>query len=371
MNGRHSRQPTHDGVADGSPKTVIFDAVAVAHGSAAVVGEHLVRAWAETFPDSVRVLVSSGHDEPFPVPAGVKIVSVRSFPGPVGGLWGRSGAITRACLDLGADVLISLVTASALAGAPCRRAVIVHDLRHEILPGQFSLGRRMLRRVSYGISFRRADVLLCNSRRTRGDVLRHRPSLSTKAVVVPFGGDHVERWPVPTTSSKYAIAFGSFANKNVEAVIRAWAHIAAQAGTPSLRVVGIAESARPRLNQLVSALGMQESVSLEPWLDDARFCAAFAAASVIVFPSAFEGFGLPALEALWLKIPLVISADPALVELCGDHAVTLPSVEPDAIAAGVLLALKRTDAELEEGARRVRDRSWRRTAEAIRDAVLV
>ncbi|NHA01524.1 glycosyltransferase family 4 protein [Nocardioides sp. W3-2-3] len=57
--------------------------------------------------------------------------------------------------------------------------------------------------------------------------------------------------------------------------------------------------------------------SLMPWLDDDAFQRCFAGAGLIVFPSDFEGFGLPAAEALRLGIPLVVSADEALAEVTG------------------------------------------------------
>src|SRR5436305_1690780 len=84
---------------------------------------------------------------------------------------------------------------------------------------------------------------------------------------------------------------------------------------------GRSRSARPAAEQIVAKRGITASVELLPWLSDAEFESNFAGAALILFPSDVEGFGLPAIEAMLLGIPVVVSDDPALVEVTGGHAV--------------------------------------------------
>ena len=125
------------------------------------------------------------------------------------------------------------------------------------------------------------------------------------------------------TDRPYALAFGHFGNKNADAVIAGWAEFCHRA-TPSwvLRLVGMGSADRAAAAEQVERLGIADRVELMPWLDDDAFQACFAGAGLVIFPSDFEGFGLPAVEAMRLGIPLVVSDDPALAEVTGGHAVT-------------------------------------------------
>ena len=67
---------------------------------------------------------------------------------------------------------------------PCPRAIIALDLRHEARPQQFTAGRRLLRRVSYGIGYHQADAIACISQRTSDDLLAAHPFLRSRRVTV-------------------------------------------------------------------------------------------------------------------------------------------------------------------------------------------
>jgi glycosyltransferase involved in cell wall biosynthesis len=345
---------------------VVFDAFSVRRGTTAIVLENMLAGWTQ-LPVDDELVVLAGPASQFTAPPGVRVEVVGPPAG--GSLWLRSFGVRRGCRDLGADVLVSLVTASALLGAPCPRAAVVYDLRHELRPHQFSRRRRLARRLSYAWTFRTADALCCISRRTRDDLVRTRPRLAGKAVVAALGGDHAARWSAPKPPERrYALAFGHFANKNADAVIEAWA--CRTDGELVLRLVGMSAADRAAAARRVAELGIEDRVELMPWLDDEQFRGCFAAASLIVFPSDFEGFGLPAAEAMWLGIPLVVSADPALAEVTGGHAVVARDLAPAALAAAMQQALDTGEEQLAAARRQAEKFQWRFTAEAVRSALL-
>ena len=348
---------------------VAFDAVAVKPGSAAIALENLLRGWIDLDAGD-RLTVLCADEPPFAPPAGVAVerVSVPAL-GTAGALWLRSVGVRRAAGRLSADGLVSAITASALLGAPCPHGVILHDLRHEHRPEQFSRSRRLARRLSYGWSFRVADAVYCVSQRTRDDLLQGRPGLATKAVVSRNGADHVDAWPArtPEASAPYALAFGQFANKNVSAVLDAWALFCEEDEQLILRLVGMSNADREEATRRVAELGIAERVELMPWLDEADFARCFTGAALVVFPSDFEGFGLPAVEALRLRIPLVVSNDPALREVTGGHAAVVRDVQPESLVTAIREALARTPEELAAGRAHTDQFRWRSMASTIRD----
>lgn len=347
-----------------------MDAVAVRPGSGAVVIGGVIAGWSAVAPeDEIVVLTADAPD--FPLPAAVIAESIVSRRAPVAArLWAQSVGVRRACRRHGADALLSAVTASAFLGADCPRGAIVHDLRHELRPGQFSVPRRLARRLLYGLTFRRADALFCNSERTRADLLARRPRLRGKAHVALLGADHATGWRPPAEPARqYVLALGHFANKNVDGVLEGWRLYAAAHPGPTLRICGLGEAARAAAASLVLELGLTGRVELLPWLADREFESLFAGAAAMLFPSDFEGFGLPALEAMLLGVPVVVSADPALLEVTGGHAVVAEDGGAEALAMALERALALTPDQLTAAAAHARGFTWERCARAIRDVL--
>lgn len=348
---------------------VVFDAFSVRAGSSAVILEGLLRGWREAAPEDRLTLVTSSRPQ-FAVADGVDLLLVDTpFGGRAGNLWNRSAGIRRLTRTLGADALVSGVTASAFFGAHCPRGVILTDLRHEVRPDQFSRKRRLVRDVSYAWSFRTADAIFCISERTRDDLVRTHPKAAGTAVAARLGADHVDLWPIPPAQrGRYALAFGHFANKNVDAVLDAWAAFVARpdAGEWTLRLIGMGRADREAAQERVERLGLADRIELMPWLDDEEFVRVFAGAGLVIFPSEFEGFGLPPVEAMRLGIPVVISSDPALVEMAAGHAEVATDLAPRPLAESLAAAIARTPEQLAAARTHTDSLSWRAMAETVR-----
>lgn len=348
---------------------VLFDAFAVRPGSAAVILEGLIAGWQQAFPDD-RLTVVSAQQPCFAVPAGVRVeLLAPPVGGKAGSLWERTLGVRRAARRLGADAVVSGVTASALLGARCPHGVVLTDLRHELRPDQFGRGRRAARRLSYAWSFARTDGIFCISDRTRDDLLRGHRRTAERAVTTLLGADHVDGWkPAAGRAGEapYALAFGHFGNKNVDKVLAAWTEFCADDERWTLRLVGMGASDRSAATEEVARLGLTGRVELMPWLDDATFAATFAGAGLIVFPSDFEGFGLPVVEGMRLGIPVVISADPALVEVSGGHAEIAEDLAPAPLAASMRAAIARTPEQGAAAAAYTDRFSWSGMARTVR-----
>jgi glycosyltransferase involved in cell wall biosynthesis len=258
-----------------------------------------------------------------------------------------------------------------MAPLPCPRAIIALDLRHEARPRQFTAGRRLLRRVSYGIGYHQADAIVCISQRTCDDLLAAHPFLRSRPVSVALlGVDHVLNWPPPHRDGPgYALAFGQWMNKNVDLVLDAWAILHSAAEAMPLVVVGLSSEARVAVEAGAAARGIGDLVTLRPWLDDHEFQQQFTSASLVVFPSDYEGFGLPAVEAMRLGIPVVVTPDPALLEVTDGLATVMDGWDAPALARAVPLARQTGAPELRAGVAHASTFTWQRTARDVRAAL--
>lgn len=360
---------------------LVVDAVVVRSGSSAIVIEHLLRGWTEAAPDD-RVTVLVDEEGPaFAVPDGYPVITVRApLGGPAGAAWLRSFGVRRAARALRPDAVLAAVPATGLVGYGGPRGLILYDLRHELRPHQFSAKTRLSRRLSWGWTMRRADGIYTISERTLTDLQDRHPRVARHGVAAQLGADHVDTWPAVagrlddgsprSAGAPYALAFGHFANKNADAVLEGWAQFCRTDDRWRLRLVGMGSADRAAATDRVATLGVADRVELMPWLDDDAFQDVFADAGLVIFPSDFEGFGLPAIEAMRLGIPVVVSDDPALAEVTGGHAAVASSTSPADLAAAIAEALAFTPEQLDAGRRFTDGFSWRQTATVVRESLL-
>jgi glycosyltransferase involved in cell wall biosynthesis len=349
---------------------IVIDGLPIRTGSIAVVTEQLLCAWPSDVADELHLVI--GTDSGIVAPPNVVVHEIdlgrrRSLRR----LRAQLRLLPQLCRRVHADVLLAAVPATTPSRLPCARVVIAHDLRHEIRPEQFSTGARVIRRVSHGLGFRQADAIITVSQRTRNDLLASRPWLADRIVrPAELGGDHVDTWPRPAPGPPYAIAFGQWGNKNVDLTVDAWRLLSDRDDPLPLFIVGLAESASEELRRKIDAAGLNELIHLLPWLSDEEFRARFASASIVVFPSDFEGFGLPAVEAMRLGIPLVISPDRALLEVTDGHAAIMHALTADALAAAVITARAATPSSLAAARLRAAEFTWARMAGRVRATLL-
>jgi glycosyltransferase involved in cell wall biosynthesis len=363
--------PTKDRDGLASPPVgmrVVIDGIPISGASIGIVAEHLLGAWAALdLNDELHLVV--GPDADIDIPSSVHVHHARYGRSPfVSRLWAQSAAIPRICRDVKADIMLGIIPTTTVTPLPCPRAVIAYDVRHELRPEQFARQTRLAKQVGYGVGFHQADAVACISERTRRDLLAGHPRLRRRIVdVALLGADHVASWPVHRPAVDYAVAFGQYGNKNVQLVLQGWAALHGRGDALPLVIVGLSPPDRTAVESTVTEMGLSDVVSALPWLPAASFKERFASASVIVFPSEFEGFGLPAVEAMWLGIPLVISKEPALLEVTAGHATEMERDDAEALASAVSAARHMPAGALEAAQTHAATFTWRATATHIRD----
>jgi glycosyltransferase involved in cell wall biosynthesis len=112
----------------------------------------------------------------------------------------------------------------------------------------------------------------------------------------------------------------------------------------------------------VSRRGLSGAVELAPFLAEPDFRSTLAGAAMVLFPSDFEGFGLPVAEGMRLGIPVVIGPERATLEVAGGHAVVMSEWTSTALAAAVEAAINRSELELADARRFAARYTWAATA---------
>jgi glycosyltransferase involved in cell wall biosynthesis len=241
-----------------------------------------------------------------------------------------------------------------------RSVVTVQDLSFERLPWVMSRRDRMLFRRFVPSSARRADRVLAGSEHTRQDLMELYGIPEEKIVVSPYGVDPLFH---PNGSSPkrppYVLFMGGIQpRKDPLAAIEALALL----DDLNLVVVGAEKRGGEDVRQAVKRLGLEQRVDFAGHVDHDELAGLYRGAACLVFPSRYEGFGLPVLEAMASGTPVVAARASALPEVAGDAAILVEPGNPEALADGVRLALAERERLVAAGLERAGRFSWAETA---------
>jgi glycosyltransferase involved in cell wall biosynthesis len=257
----------------------------------------------------------------------------------------------------------------------------VHDLVPMLLPQTVSQAFRWQFQAWLTRSLVVADAVICVSETTRRSLLEHFSVAPSKVTTIHHGVDHVGREPTDRTTEQWLDALGLQspwvlyagaldARKNVEQLLGAMAVLQRRGRRVTLVLAGQRWFGSGPVESEIQRLRAHR-LDIRPlgYLADPVFYALMRRASVFVFPSRYEGFGLPPLEAMQSGVPTVISNRGALPEICADAAVQVDPDDVEGLAAQLEHLLESPEARAALAARglaRARIYTWARTALATR-----
>jgi len=263
-----------------------------------------------------------------------------------------------------------------------RYVLTVHDLVPLRFPSSVSWKHRWYFRVALGHLVQLADVIIVDSEATKKDLLGVYPSLKPRIEVIYLGVDHKRFFPAAgwrrgdELRRKYQIRDEPYIlfvgvlepKKNLPSLLRAFGRLRGtwkDGRDYQLILAGPKGWMVEEILAVAEEMGFQGWVSIPGAIEDEDLPALYCGAEVFVFPSIYEGFGLPPLEAMACGVPVITSDTSSLPEVVGDAAITVAPADVEGLAAAMRRVLE--DQTLREdmrqkGLKRVQSFSWEKTA---------
>lgn len=234
-----------------------------------------------------------------------------------------------------------------------KSVVTIHDLIFKVYPKTYSAINRTIYDWKFNYSCQHADTIIAISEHTKKDIIHHYNIPSDKIKVVyqacqtlyyqmaPRDRAVLKKYAIP---SKYILSVGTIQKrKNLKLLIKAYELL-----PPTLRlpivVVGNGGTYKQETIELVQKAQLQDSVL---WIgnlnSDEELQQLYQAAQLLVYPSFYEGFGLPIVEALLSKTPVITSNTSALIEAGGPHSIYIDPLDEKALAIAIETVLVNPD----------------------------
>jgi glycosyltransferase involved in cell wall biosynthesis len=295
-------------------------------------------------------------------------------------LWFEQVAFPLACRRLGVDLAHVPYFASPLFSA-VPTVVTVHDLIPLILPAYRGSPLVRLYTRLVAAAARKAEAIITVSQASRQDIMRYL-HIPPERVHVTYEAAGEAFQPVKNEDQRtairqkyalperYLLYLGGFdQRKNLSALLRAFALLVNRQQRPRLVIAGQVPAREspmfPDPRRLVRELGVEERVIFTGWVPEEDKPPLYSGATAFVFPSLYEGFGLPAAEALACGTPVIASNRSSLPEVVGEGGILVEPTDAEALAEAmkVLLVDDALRAELRQSALvQAAKFSWKQTA---------
>lgn len=256
------------------------------------------------------------------------------------------------------------------------QVVTVHDLAFHHFPEQYPAAKQRYLRLMTRLSVNRARRVIAVSEATRQDIIQLYGLPAERIVTIP-NGIGAEMQPLPADDvaefrreqglpEDFLLFLGTLQpRKNLETLLRAYATITNEVDWP-LVVAGGTGWQFDRIFGLVRQLGLVERVRFVGYVASHQLPLWYNAATLFVYPSLYEGFGLPVLEAMACGTPVIAANTSSLPEVVGDAGLLVDPRSARGLASTMLAVAGDGDLRQQLGLRgraRARDFSWTRTAE--------
>ena len=259
----------------------------------------------------------------------------------------------------------------------CKKVFCLHDVRKLLFPMMLKPVDRFYYKIMIRKSLKNADMVFTVSNYSKMDIIRHFHHPEEKIVVTYDAVDEnfrrvEQREELRKIREKYKIQddyilfVGEIMKiKNPLRIIQAYAEISKRI-CKKLVLAGRPGNAFNEARALVNRLGIEKDVLFLGWVPDEDLRLLYSSADLFVFPSLYEGFGMPVLEAMACGVPVITSNTSCLPEIGGDAAVYVNPEDIEDISRAILEVHQNKGLQrelVEKGYKQVKLFSWEKTAE--------
>ncbi len=283
--------------------------------------------------------------------------------------------------ELQLDVLHALAGLPPFLLVPPRTALVVtlYDVFAWSIPGYSALLDTLIHYYWLPYVLPRVHSIVTISEQSRSDIARYLSVPLQRIEHIPLGvSPTIQGVPRERASTyvatqydlhqPYVFFLGTLTErKNLRRTLTAFARVARDYPAVQLVIAGTRLWRATPLEELIATLGIAQHVRVLGHVPDRDLPALYSAAAAFVFPSLYEGFGLPVIEAMACGTPVITSNVSSLPEVAGDAALLVDPYNEEEIAAALLTLLRdpATAAQLRErGLARAATYTWERTARA-------
>lgn len=265
---------------------------------------------------------------------------------------------------------------------PCKSVLTIHDLSSFYytanMPSYMPKRRLFYLNNLIKYSCRKADYIITDSSFSRKEILTHLKVSPNRIAVVYLASSPMYEEAVDLSSAdqilrdygingEYILYVGTgHKHKNLDRLVEAFTKLKCKQGIPHKLVwAGRQGSGYNDLMNTIKSLGMEEEVIYIGYVPNQHLALLYRTASLLVFPSLYEGFGLPLLEAMTYGVPIASSTAGSLPEVAGDAVVYFHPCDIDEMAEVIFNTLKNKELRkklINKGFERIKRFSWENTA---------
>lgn len=215
----------------------------------------------------------------------------------------------------------------------------INDLQYLHYPKNFSLVRRLVFNIFYPISLKKSDKIIAISNFVKQDIIRfferRIENLDSKIVVIyipiefkdiqdnKLDKSVLDKWGLKEKEFIYTVS-SMFPYKNLITLLRAFVLLNNKFNKIKLVISGISGPSLRHLQKFITDFDLKEEVVITGFISDYERDILYANCLCFVFPSIFEGFGMPATEAMLCKVPVIVSDIPVMREVTRNKAIYVP-----------------------------------------------
>jgi glycosyltransferase involved in cell wall biosynthesis len=215
--------------------------------------------------------------------------------------------------------------------------VVIHDLLYKYYPSQFSLVDRLIIKHKLDHALSNADQVLAVSQHTKSDIARNYNISEEKIKVIYQAVNKLYRAETNTQEhGEYLLCVGSInERKNLKLLVDAYQHMDANDRVPVI-IAGNGGRYKAELIEAIESYKLEHLFTFIGYVSDEKLIELYKKAIALVFPSRYEGFGIPVIESLSMNIPVIACNSSSIMEVVGQHGIVIDSYDSVVLSEAII-----------------------------------